>query len=113
MILFKTNFLYPIIAKYIQDLVSIGNSWKSDNEDESNKEKTPFLSSDKESAEATVKEIPKYLELIYESEPPLENDGYEIPNQMIAGRNNSESVSASNTSSFISKSNNNLVHTDK
>ncbi|CAG9822767.1 unnamed protein product [Phaedon cochleariae] len=59
---------------------SSGNSWKSDNEDEATKEKTPFLDKEENKVE---KEIPKYLELIYEPRPVLENDGYEIPNQMI------------------------------
>lgn len=42
------------------------------------KEKMPFLS-DSES-----QDMPKYLELLYEREIPyLENDGYEIPNQLV------------------------------
>ncbi|XP_050510998.1 proto-oncogene tyrosine-protein kinase ROS isoform X1 [Diabrotica virgifera virgifera] len=56
------------------------NSWKSDTEDESAREITPFL--DKE-AVSGPKEIPKYVEVILEPDDILENDGYEIPNQMI------------------------------
>lgn len=57
-------------------------SWKSENEDDPNREKTPFLSPIQ--AEEP-KEIPKYLELVYEpeQESALENDGYEVPNDMI------------------------------
>ncbi|XP_074032211.1 receptor protein-tyrosine kinase sevenless isoform X2 [Leptinotarsa decemlineata] len=55
------------------------NSWKSDNEDDATKEKTPFLKEENSPAE----EVSTYLELINDPEPVLENDGYEVPNQMM------------------------------
>lgn len=29
------------------------------------------------------KEIPKYIEVIYEPSPPKENDGYEVPKNIV------------------------------
>ncbi|XP_030754698.1 proto-oncogene tyrosine-protein kinase ROS-like isoform X3 [Sitophilus oryzae] len=69
-------------TQYISTVPDAGMSWKSENDDndETNREQTPFLSPD------GPKEIPKYLELLYEpeSDTPLENDGYEVPNHMIS-----------------------------
>nr|ALV82505.1 sev [Leptinotarsa decemlineata] len=50
-----------------------------DNEDDATKEKTPFLKEENSPAE----EVSTYLELINDPEPVLENDGYEVPNQMM------------------------------
>lgn len=72
----------------MKQCLSPGNSWKSDGEEESAKEITPFL--DKEE-NATAKEIPKYLEVILGPEHILENDGYEIPNQMMQKANDNVS----------------------
>ena len=58
--------------------------FSGDIEDDSSKEKTPFLASEPPTT------IPKYLELLYEPEAPL-NDGYEIPNQMLAESTKSSS----------------------
>ncbi|CAH1131270.1 unnamed protein product [Ceutorhynchus assimilis] len=60
-------------------------SWKSGTEDETSREKTPFLSSQ----DVGLPDIPKYLELLYEPEQDtsLENDGYEIPNGLIVNNN--------------------------
>ncbi|KAG5883190.1 hypothetical protein JTB14_018205 [Gonioctena quinquepunctata] len=69
------------------------NSWKSDNEDDSTKEKTPFLSRAENYA---IKEIPTYLELINGPGPVLDNDGYEIPNQMISKVDESDTKKTSN-----------------
>lgn len=60
-----------------------GNSWKSDTEDEANREKTPFLSSESAPGTPVSKEIPKYIEVIYEPSPPKENDGYEVPKNVV------------------------------
>ncbi|KAK9875123.1 hypothetical protein WA026_005916 [Henosepilachna vigintioctopunctata] len=63
---------------YFQDINhnSQDNSWKSDNEED--KEKTPFLS------DAINQEgMPKYLELLCDPNSSLENEGYEIPNQIL------------------------------
>lgn len=67
---------YLIIIYFLH----LGNSWKSDTEDDTNKERMPFLAS-KDSAPGTPvsKETPKYIEVIYEPSPAKENDGYEIP----------------------------------
>ncbi|XP_045468365.1 proto-oncogene tyrosine-protein kinase ROS isoform X2 [Harmonia axyridis] len=57
-------------------------SWKSDHEED--KEKTPFLTSaDEKSVLKSAESVPKYLELLCEPVSVLENEGYEIPNQMI------------------------------
>lgn len=55
----------------------LGGSWKSGSEDDSSREKTPFL----QDQNGTPKEIPKYLELVYDAEdyPSVDKDGYEIP----------------------------------
>lgn len=68
---------------YILLLIFSGNSWKSDTEDETNKEKTPFLSSGSAPGTPVTKEIPKYIEVIYEPSPPKENDGYEVPKNIV------------------------------
>lgn len=60
-----------------------GNNWKSDTEDESNREKTPFLPSESTPGTPVSKEIPKYIEVIYEPSPPKENDGYEVPKNIV------------------------------
>lgn len=58
----------------IKELV-VGSSWKT-NPDETSKEKTPFLQLDQP---LTPSEAHKYLELLYDSDCPVDNDGYEIP----------------------------------
>lgn len=75
------QLLYRILfsVSLIQILFPSGNSWKSDAEDEINKEKTPFLASESNPTTPLSKEIPKYIEVLYEASPPEENDGYEVP----------------------------------
>ncbi|XP_060523893.1 proto-oncogene tyrosine-protein kinase ROS isoform X2 [Cylas formicarius] len=75
----------PITAAHSQYISTVPNCisrTKSESEDETNKEQTPFLA--QEATSSSTKEVPKYLELVYDPEPEtptLENDGYEIPNQ--------------------------------
>lgn len=54
-------------------------SWTS-GEENSSRERAPFLPPEIEAPP----DIPKYLELVYEPEENqvLENDGYEVPNNM-------------------------------
>ncbi|XP_057670694.1 proto-oncogene tyrosine-protein kinase ROS isoform X2 [Diorhabda carinulata] len=52
------------------------NSWKIEN-DEETKEITPFLDKD------DAIQVPKYLEVILGPDDILDNDGYEIPNQIL------------------------------
>lgn len=51
--------------------------WKSSSDEESEREQTPFLQTEGDQA------IPTYLELIYDSNSPEENDGYEVPRSSI------------------------------
>ncbi|XP_066156235.1 proto-oncogene tyrosine-protein kinase ROS isoform X1 [Euwallacea fornicatus] len=58
---------------------SSGTSWRAENEEDMDREEIPFLTA------GGAKEIPKYLELLYEPQhnSELENDGYEVPNDMM------------------------------
>ncbi|KAK4881780.1 hypothetical protein RN001_005099 [Aquatica leii] len=63
-------------------------SWKNISDDETDKEKTPFLNMENDS------KIPTYLELIYDKSCD-DNDGYEIPRSSI--RSNKSEVLKKNT----------------
>ncbi|KAJ8921659.1 hypothetical protein NQ315_010568, partial [Exocentrus adspersus] len=65
------------------------NSWKNE-ADEANREKTPFLQQEKT---YSGKSVPKYLELLYEPEPNVENNGYEVPNKISKIKNSVENLS--------------------
>ncbi|GJQ85805.1 sev [Trypoxylus dichotomus] len=68
---------------YFQDLNHnhSGTSWKSTSND-SSRERTPFLNTSDDTTNNSA-EIPKYLEIVYNSGTPPENDGYEIPRNSI------------------------------
>ncbi|CAH0553544.1 unnamed protein product [Brassicogethes aeneus] len=87
--LHQDNLRNPITGAHEGQYISTvpdRTSWHHESEDESLR---PFL------ADGESSEPPKYLELIYESRVQLENDGYEIPNQLVQnGLENSTTLSS-------------------
>ncbi|XP_044756024.1 proto-oncogene tyrosine-protein kinase ROS isoform X2 [Coccinella septempunctata] len=83
--LHQQNLRNPTTGAHVGEYISTVpeyTSWKSDQEED--KEKTPFLISEGGESECkTTESVPKYLELLCDPASSLENEGYEIPNQMI------------------------------